>query len=121
MITYEDIREPMVSVTIARSAVVEPIFISDRRLVTAKETITALSGIFHPGVTYSVSFSFRKIRHCEGALTYPKNPENGRPRSRAKDQSWREAVAISVMELAVRVRTITAVMVLVPGRLSVAL
>lgn len=48
---YEDIIAPIVRVTIARSAVVDPMLINDRRTVTAKETITAFKGMFHPGFT----------------------------------------------------------------------
>jgi hypothetical protein len=36
------------------SAVVEPMLISDKRTVTASETITAFNGIFQPGFTYDV-------------------------------------------------------------------
>jgi hypothetical protein len=51
VIMYEDIIAPMVRVTTARSAVVEPMLISDKRTVTASETITAFNGIFQPGFT----------------------------------------------------------------------
>lgn len=48
---YEDIIAPMVRVTIARSAVVEPMLISDKRIVTTRETITAFKGMFQLGFT----------------------------------------------------------------------
>lgn len=51
VITYEDISELMVKVTMACSATVEPILISERSAVTTKDTITALNGMFQPGVT----------------------------------------------------------------------
>lgn len=53
--------------------------------------------------------------------TYAKKDENGIPSSRAKDQSCRDAVATSVMVLAVKVTTSTAVMALVAVRLPVVL
>lgn len=53
VIMYEDISELIVSVTMARRAVVEPMLIRERRAVTTKETITAFSGMFQPGATYS--------------------------------------------------------------------
>lgn len=49
-------RELIVSVTMAKRAVAEPMLISERRLVTTKETITAFSGMFQPGVTYFGQF-----------------------------------------------------------------
>jgi hypothetical protein len=61
------------------------------------------------------------IQRKTGGRTYPKKSEKGRPRSRAKDHNWRDAVATSVIVLAVRVRTRMAVIVFVPGKLSVAL
>lgn len=48
---YEDIIAPIVRVTIARSAVEEPILMSDKSTVTTNDTITAFNGIFHPGFT----------------------------------------------------------------------
>lgn len=49
---YEDIIAPMVKVTMARSAVVEPMLMSDKRTVTASETITAFKGMFQLGFTW---------------------------------------------------------------------
>jgi hypothetical protein len=48
---YEDIIAPIVRVTMASSAVVEPILMSDKRIVTTRETITAFKGMFQPGFT----------------------------------------------------------------------
>ena len=49
---YEDIIAPMVRVTMARSAVVEPMLMSDKRMVTTSETITAFNGMFQLGFTW---------------------------------------------------------------------
>jgi len=49
---YEDIIAPMVRVTMARSAVVEPILMRDKRIVTASDTITAFRGMFQLGFTW---------------------------------------------------------------------
>lgn len=54
-------------------------------------------------------------------LTYAKKDENGMPSSRAKDQSCRDAVATSVMVLAVRVTTSTTVIAFVAVKLWVVL
>ena len=48
---YEDIIAPMVRVTMARSAVEEPMLMRDNATVTARETITAFNGIFQLGLT----------------------------------------------------------------------
>lgn len=48
---YEDIIAPMVRVTMARSAVVEPMLMSDNKIVTTSETITAFKGMFQLGFT----------------------------------------------------------------------
>lgn len=48
---YEDIIAPMVRVTMARRAADEPMLISDKRIVTISETITAFRGMFQPGFT----------------------------------------------------------------------
>ena len=49
---YEERIEVPPSEVIAFNASVEPRLISDRRLVTTKDTMTARRGIFHPGVTF---------------------------------------------------------------------
>lgn len=75
----------MVRETTALRAWVEPMLMSERQMVTTRETRTAFKGMFHPGVTLMST------------------PENGRALSRAKAHSCREAVATSLMALAVRV------------------
>jgi hypothetical protein len=54
-------------------------------------------------------------------LTYAKKDEKGSPSSRANDQSWRDAVATSVIVLAVSVTTSTVVMAFVAAMLPVVL
>lgn len=54
---YEDIMAPIVRVTIASSAVEEPLLMSDKSTVTTSDTITAFNGMFQPGFTYTVSIS----------------------------------------------------------------
>ena len=51
VIIYEETREPMVSEMMASSATVDPMLMSDSRIVTTRDTRTALRGIFQPGVT----------------------------------------------------------------------
>ncbi|GMF71686.1 unnamed protein product [Aspergillus oryzae] len=70
VITYEDISDPIVKVTIAKRAVVEPMLINDRRTVTIRETITALSGMFHPGVTYIDQHRWPEAATRGGDSTY---------------------------------------------------
>jgi hypothetical protein len=41
----------MVKETIAVRATDEPMLIRERRIVTARETMTEFRGMFHPGVT----------------------------------------------------------------------
>lgn len=51
VIMYEVINEVIVRETIANRATSEPILIRERRTVMTRETMTELSGMFHPGVT----------------------------------------------------------------------
>jgi hypothetical protein len=51
VIIYDDIIALIVRVTMASSAAEEPILMSDKRIVTTNETITAFKGIFQPGLT----------------------------------------------------------------------
>ena len=48
---YEDIRAEMVRKLMAFRATVDPMFIRERAMVIARETKTALSGMFQPGAT----------------------------------------------------------------------
>ena len=51
VIIYEDTREPIVSEIMASNATVDPMLMSESSTVTMRDTSTALSGIFQPGVT----------------------------------------------------------------------
>src|SRR2546421_12901146 len=48
---YEEMRDEVLSVRIARSATVEPMLTRERRMVTKRVMQTALRGIFQPGLT----------------------------------------------------------------------
>jgi len=87
----------------ANRATVEPMWIRERSAVTARETMTALRGMFQPGVTYASVF------------------EKGTPPSRAKDHNCLEAVATSLIVLAVSVMTRMVTMASVAARLLVVL
>jgi hypothetical protein len=70
--------------------------ISDSRELITTDTITARNGIFQPGDTWDRKF------------------ENGRPLSRAKLQSCREAVATSLMQAEVSMSMIIKVIIVAP-------
>ena len=75
-------------------------FIRERRIVIMKDTMTALSGTFHPGRTWEDSSAMIMewmVRNSVG-LTWARKLENGRPESRAKANIWRDAVATFVMQ-----------------------
>lgn len=125
---YADSNEVIVSEMTAFRATLEPMLMRESRMVTPNETITEFSGMFHPGVTcyYSQLCLFQRtglsgLRVSTVSLTYAKKDENGIPSSRAKDQSCRDAVATSVIVLAVNVTTSTAVIAFVAARLPVVL
>lgn len=61
VIMYEETREPMVSEMMALKATVDPMLMSESRIVTMRDTRTALRGMFQPGVTFTsyVSFHYR--------------------------------------------------------------
>ena len=42
-------------------ATVEPMLMRERRIVTTRETRTALRGMFQPGVTFATSISFHYV------------------------------------------------------------
>lgn len=58
------------SETIAARATVEPMLISERRIVTIRETRTEFSGMFQPGVTCRVSDMYWMLRNRVGGQTY---------------------------------------------------
>ena len=75
-----------------------PMFIRESSVVTLREISTALSGMF------------------QLVLMRPTQAEQGTPPSRAKDQSWREAVATSAMAAERRVSITIATRTLAPAR-----
>src|SRR5436190_13370462 len=107
----------------ANRATVEPILIKERRIVTPRETRTALRGMFQPGVTWI------RLAHTDQNgpqnrnwfLTYDNDPEKGSPPSRAKDHNCLEAVATSLMVQAVSVTMRIVTMAYVAARLLVVL
>jgi hypothetical protein len=103
VIIYDVTRAAVFREKIALRAAVLPILMRERQMVMIIETIKALRGM-----------SWGRI---DGARPL----ENGTPLFRAKAQSWREAVARTAMELAVRLITMMAVMAFVAVRLPVAL
>lgn len=82
---------------IAFKAAAEPMLIRDSKLLMTKDTQTARSGMFQPGETLE------------------SQSEPGRPRSRAKDQSCRDAVATSLMHADVNIMTRMTVITVVPA------
>jgi len=92
---YDERIDTPPSELIAFRAVDEPRLMQASRELTTRETHTARSGIFQPGVTRDSQF------------------EPGNPRSRAKDQICLDAVAISLMQQKLSNITTTAVMVFV--------
>ena len=87
----------------AFSAAEEPILMRERRMVMTRETKRALSGSW-----------------C-GRMAGASMDENGRPLLRANAQSWRDAVASTAIELAVRLMMMIAAIMFVPVRLFVVL
>jgi len=87
----------------AFSAAEEPILMRERRMVMTRETKRALSGSW-----------------C-GRIAGASMDENGKPLLRANAQSWRDAVASTAIELAVRLIMIIAAIMFVPVRLFVVL
>lgn len=64
----------------------------------SKEIMTALTGMFQPGLTYdSVSRCFSGQKHSR-PLTCARNREKGIPPSLAKAKSWRDAVATLLIQ-----------------------
>jgi hypothetical protein len=129
---YADNRDVMVSEMTAFSATCDPMLIIDSSTVMTRDTITELRGMFQPGVTWWLLVNIAESAPLvsgatEGPeqertwLTYAKKDEQGSPSSRANDQSWRDAVATSVIVLAVSVTTSTAVMAFVAAMLPVVL
>jgi hypothetical protein len=90
-ITYDRNREPTVREAIALNAAVDPMLISDRRIVNSADDRTALTGILEFG------------------LIWAKKPEKGRARSRPNAKVCRELVARMLMALQTsRIRRILA-------------
>lgn len=119
---YADMSDVIVREMMALRATCDPMLISERRMVTPRETITEFKGMFHPGVTCQYSqLELFQIFGFFDRPTYAKKDENGMPSSRANDHSCRDAVATSVMVLAVNVTIRTAVIAFVAARLPVVL
>jgi hypothetical protein len=80
-ITYDRNREPTVNDAMALKAAVDPMLISDRRIVNSAVARTALTGILEFG------------------LIWAKKPEKGKARSRPNAKICRELVARMLMAL----------------------
>lgn len=93
IVTKYDVRtETPPSELMAFNAVVDPRLMQASKDVTASDTNTDRTGRFQPGGTTD------------------SHADPGRPESRAKDHSWREAVATSLMQQAQSMKTTIAVM-----------
>lgn len=120
---YDDSNAEFVSDVIAFRAVSEPMLIREIREVARSDTNTALRGMFQFGGTYAMIVSGKRF-HWKGNeqyLTLARALWKGTPPSRAKDHSWREPVAISLMALAVRLITTMEIIADAPLRFCVAL
>lgn len=81
---YEMRSDTPPSELMALRATEDPKLMQERRHVTTKETRTARTGRFHPGVTCGNQQLHQKV---SGNLTLASQDEAGRPPSRAKDHT----------------------------------